>query len=73
MTPARRPTRWGSSPNLETSPSIKGVIAAFYCTKPERITLTAEPGGWSIKNGEREIDGTWVRLIKGRYVLESRS
>jgi hypothetical protein len=59
----------GSSPAID---SARVLVARFYCTEPERVTLTcahAVHGAqqFTVKVGEREIDGVRVFQVGKRF------
>lgn len=59
----------GSSPAID---SARKIVAAFYCTEPERVTLTvahAVQGAqqFTVKVGERDIDGVRVFQVGKRF------
>lgn len=55
----------GTSPTLD---DMKKLIAEFYCTSADRITLTlVNPSLWGIKVGDKEMTMTKVVSKKSRF------
>lgn len=68
-TPKVRGLLLGSSPAID---SARKLVAAFYCTEPERVTLTcahAVHGAqqFTVTLGDREIDGVRVFQVGKRF------
>lgn len=64
-------TVFGSAPDLGHA---KRLVADFYCTTPDRITLTpGADGQWLIQSGTKVVDSVRLFPRRGRLVLAAVS